>query len=75
MKHRRIKTLGLCTIFKGVSATIRADRLVEVSQSLGTERRNGNKAIDGKLCNELWCNLDGVLSTVKQFEQEEDKDL
>jgi hypothetical protein len=65
VKHRRKKTLGLCTIFKGVSATIRADRLVEVSQSLGTERHNENKAIDENLWNKLWRNLDGVLSTVK----------
>ena len=49
MKQRRIKkTLGLSAIFKWVAATIGVDRLAEVSQSLGTERHNGNKAIDGK---------------------------
>jgi len=49
--------------------------LAEVSQSLGTERHNENKAIDGNLLNKVWRNLDGILSTVKQFEQEEDKYL
>ena len=65
MKHRRKKTLGLYAIFKGVSAAIRAYRFDEVSQSLGTERHNENKAIDGNLWNKVWRNLDGILSTVK----------
>jgi len=60
---------------KGVSAAIRAYRLAEVSQSLGTESPNENEAIEENLWNKLWRKLDGVLSTVKQFEQEEDKYL
>jgi hypothetical protein len=75
VKHRRKKTLGLCAIFKEVSATIRADRLDEVSQSLGTELHNENDAIVENLWNKLWRNLDGVLSKVKQFKQEENKYL
>jgi hypothetical protein len=62
-------------IFKGVSAAIRAYRLTEVSQSLGTERHNENKATDENLWKKLWRNLNGILSMVKQFEQEEDKYL
>ena len=75
MKYRRKKTLVLCAVSKGVSATIRADRLAEVSQSLGMERHNENKANDENLWKKLWLNLDGILSTVKQFKQEEDKYL
>jgi hypothetical protein len=49
--------------------------LAEVSQSLRAKRHNENKAIDENLWNKVWRNLDGILSTVKQFEQEEDKYL
>ena len=75
MKHRRKKTLGLCAIFKGISAATRAYRLAEVSQSIGTERHNENKAIDENLWKKVWRNLNRILSTVKQFKQEEDKYL
>jgi hypothetical protein len=34
---------------------------------MGTERHNLNKVIDEKLWDELWRNLDDILSTVKQF--------
>ena len=59
---------------KGVSSTIGADELAEVSQPLETELQDRNETIDEKLWNDFWDNLDGILSTVKQFEPEEDKD-
>jgi hypothetical protein len=75
VKHRRKKTLGLCAIFKGVSAAIIAYRWAEVSQSLGTERHNEKIATDENLWKEVWPNLNGILSTVKQFKQQVDKYL
>jgi hypothetical protein len=75
VKQRRIKKLGLCAIFKGVSVTIGIDSLAEVTQSMGTEPPNGWNAIDEKLWDELWRKLEGILSTVKKFKLEEDKVL
>ena len=59
---------------KGVSSTIGADELAKVSQPLETELGKGNENIDDKLWDDFWDNLDGILSTLKQLDPEEDKD-
>ncbi len=59
---------------KGVSATIGADELAEVSQPLETELHNGNGSINNKLWNDFWSHLEAILSTVKLLEPEENKD-
>jgi signal transduction histidine kinase/DNA-binding response OmpR family regulator/purine-cytosine permease-like protein/HPt (histidine-containing phosphotransfer) domain-containing protein len=58
---------------KGVSSTIGADGLAEVSQPLETELHNGSEAIDEKLWNNFWDNLGKTLTTLKQLEPEEDE--
>ena len=58
---------------KGVSATIGAEELAKVSQPLETELRNENEAIDKKLWDAFWDNLNGVLGVVKQLEPQEDE--
>ena len=59
---------------KGVSATIGANGLAEVSQPLETELNKGNNAIDDKLWDDFWNNLDEILSTIKLLEPREDQD-
>jgi two-component system sensor histidine kinase/response regulator len=56
---------------KGVSSTIGANGLAEVSQPLETELRSGNEDIDEKLWDDFWSHLDAILSVVKQLESEE----
>ena len=56
---------------KGVSSTIGANGLAEVSQPLETELRSGNENIDEKLWDDFWSHLDAILSVVKQLESEE----
>ncbi|MEK9629327.1 MAG: response regulator [Nitrospinota bacterium] len=56
---------------KGVSSTIGANGLAEVSQPLEEELRNGNENIDKKLWEDFWNHLDAILSVVKQLEPEE----
>lgn len=58
---------------KGVSATIGADKLAEVSQPLEAELHNENKDIDEMLWNDFWDNLAGVLSAIKQAEPDENE--
>jgi hypothetical protein len=75
VKHRRKKTLGLYAIFKEVSAATRADRLTKVSQSLGAERHNENKASMKIYGTKFGVISMGFSARKKQFEQEEDKYL
>jgi PAS domain S-box-containing protein len=58
---------------KGVSSTIGANGLAEVSQPLETELRNGNKSIDDHIWDDFWSHLDAILNTVKQLETKEDE--
>lgn len=55
---------------KGVSATIGATQLADVSQPLETELHNG-EAIADKVWEEFWVSLDQVLMAVKQLEIDE----
>ncbi|MBN4078281.1 response regulator [Nitrospina gracilis] len=58
---------------KGVSSTIGADGLAEVSQPLETGLHNG-ESIDEKLWNDFWGKLDHLLGTLKQLAPKESKD-